>query len=307
MAIKMETSRKGGMFSKLIGIIILVLFLAVVFLTFFSGSNGKLNVASEKLKNIINGVPEIDPNEGELNFFRNNDAQLAFLTEFDKVIQTSMNANIAKDACLAQLPNFDAGFYIKDSNYNLYLDQSGDDIQIRLTQYRKQDTEPNSKKIDTPVQTTVVKGAKLCIIRDANARQFYKDFNYVKAIINPDTSKINPVRVDSIMISSGIEEDTPREIGFKTTAAIQNDYEMHTFFKKNDKTTIYILRLKESDGNYLCFFPAYSDTFTGCSAPDSEGFSDSDCFDTADRHTLSYNIGKGYIPADYICTDAVTP
>ena len=127
----------------------------------------------EKLKDAIKGVPKLTLMK-EINFFRNNDKQLEFLTNFDKVLQTSLKCTVAKDACITPLPNFDAGFYIDDGNYNLYLDQNGADINIRLTRWAKQDVDPNSAKTETPVTATVLKNAKLCIIKDASANRILR-------------------------------------------------------------------------------------------------------------------------------------
>jgi hypothetical protein len=297
---------KKGVFGQLGRLVLALALFAVLLLILFG--NGLIPKAIEKLKSIMSGVPEIDPQEKELNFFRNNDKQLEFLTNFDKVLQDSLKSTIVKDACISSLPNFDTGFYIDDGNYNLYLDQdpNGVDINIRLTRYAKQDIDLNSKKIEAPVSATILKNAKLCIIKDEGAKVFYDEFNIIdpKSDI-PDASQIIPSEVSSIIVSSGIDESKKleRQIGFKTSA--QSDYEYHTLFKKKDKSTIYMLRLQRDGVNYICFLPAHMDKFTSCSAPDREGFMDSDCFDSDDsKNTLKSNMGTGLIPSYYICGDS---
>jgi hypothetical protein len=295
---------KKGQFSTL-GKLVLAIALFVLLAVALFGT-GLLPKAFDKLKQVIKGVPEIDPQEKELNFFRNNDLQLEFLTNFDKALQTSLTSVVPKDACLTPLPNFDAGFYIDSGNYNLYLDQAGPDINIRLTRWAKQDIDPNSKKVESPVTATVIKNAKLCVIKDSGATEFYNEFNIITSKTDvPDVSKITPTEVSSIIVSSGIEEakKLERQMGFKLlNAPADADYEYHTLFKKKDRSVIYAMRLQKGTDNYICFLPAYNSGLTNSCSPPKGGFIDADCFDgDGGKNTLKTNIGTGLIPAEFVC------
>jgi hypothetical protein len=296
-----------GMATSTLGKILIAVALFVVLLSALYGK-GIIPELGDKIVGFFRNVPEIDPTKNEVNFFINNKAQIEFFTAFNKVIKTSASCDTIRGACIATLPNFDEGFYYDGGNYNLKLEQEGENINLRLTRWARQDVDPNSAKTETPVALpTVIENAHLCIIKGADASIFYEEFNKIDARDIPDASGINPTIISSMIVSSGIDEQNNRErrIGFKYTPDTK-DYEYQLLYKKKDKSLIYIMRITQNDKNYVCFLPAYNDLMSGCSKPNGDGYMDADCFDGDDsKNTLKTNIGKGLIPAEFLCGDAL--
>jgi hypothetical protein len=301
--IKMKS--KKGVWGSLGRLVIAVALFAVLAVALFG--RGIIPELGEKITNFLRNIPEIDPSENEVSFFINNQNQLEFFTAFNKVLRTSASCSATKGACIAPLPNFDEGFYIDNMNYNLMLEQKGNDISIRLTRWAKQDVDDNSDKTEAPVSSAILPNAELCIIKDSDAKEFYENFNMIEPRETPDASGINPTSISSMIISSGIDEkkSLERRIGFKYNQQ-QADFEYQLLYKKKEKSLIYIMRLDRNSKTYICFLPAHNDTLSGCGRPNSEGFMDADCFDSDDsKNTLKTNMGNGLIPAEFICGDSL--
>jgi len=207
------------------------------------------------------------------------------------------------------LPSLDQdGFYNENSNYNLYMDQDGQNINIRLTRYVKQNFETNDQKTEAPVATRTIENAKLCIIKDADAVSFYEEFNEISAGDVPDITRINPTNVNSLLITSGKSDKTKREIGYLTNLVTPSttpaDYTWEDFFKRGDKTIIYAVRIDRGGAKYVCFFPAKKDLGSGCGKP-INGLMQLSCFDSdAGKNSIKYNLDprNNLISSYFVCS-----
>lgn len=298
--IHMKNRNKKGT-SKILGTVITFILLIAFFIlvaTLFFG-DGVLNQAFEKAKNLLKERPEVD--SGEEDFFRRNDAQLNFLSSWQSSIKTAFEDPTSYGGCILTLQPVDQeGFYAKDANYNLYIEQEGEDVSFRLTRYAVQGVGPNAKQVETPVTIITIPDTKLCTIRDVYSDVFYNEFNDINKGETPDITKlVSPIVIDGFLLSSGKTGDTERQIGLK----YGDGYLWEDFFEKKDKTSIYALRVDWNNKKYLCFFPLHNDKLDdSCGKPYKNDLSDSDCFDSdAGKRSIKYNIDNGLIPAYYIC------
>lgn len=302
--------RKGQIRSTIVKIALLLLFLVAVIMIFFG--DGLLKEGFDKVRALISGVPEIDPTQDQMDFFRRNDAQIKFLSSWNNAINNALAGQASMGGCIMTLQSLEEdGFYKKGENYNLYFDQEGKDISISLTRYAKQDYEKTSSKTEVPVTTATITDAKLCVIEGTSADAFYEEFNDINAGETPDITKISPIPINHLIISSGKEEDRDmkRSVGYSTWPAKPaniSDYDKWgELFKKKDRTIIYALRIDNAGQKYLCFFPAYNDFIGSCNAP-KNNLMQIDCFDAdAEKRSIKYNLEQNppLIPSHYICSD----
>jgi hypothetical protein len=294
-----QRNKKGEQSISTLGKIILVVIFLILMVVIFFG-NGLIPKAFDKIREKIRGVPEVDPTKNELDFHRNMDKQILFFTGVTRSLE---KAAASKDQpfCFVELPAMDqTGFY--DGNFNLYIDKTADDTELRLTETKSQNYEDKKTQgTDTPVSATVIKGIQPCVIRgEATVAEFYKQFNdRVSLTPDPVIGSITPTPVSSILLSSSKTDSEIRQIGYKLT----DTYVWDPLFKKKDRTLVYVLKMTTVKGDYMCFFPADKTHWweSGCGSPPGD-FVDMDCFDSdAGKKSLKYNFDNNLLDKKYMC------